>query len=96
MFAVISPSPDKPSPVEYMITKRRGTSAVFVEFLDYLFDIAWLSHDDIIIMDNARIHTGGAARDIEDTLYNTVVDGRALRILIIWLPAHSPELNRLV
>jgi transposase len=44
-------------------------------------------------MDNARIHTGGAARYIEDTLYNTVVDGRALRILIIWLPARSPELN---
>ena len=50
-------------------------------------------HNDVIIKDNARVHTGGAAADLEDWLWDHEVDGRPLRILVLYLPTRSPELN---
>ena len=44
-------------------------------------------------MDNAAIHTGGAAENIEDLLWETIIDGAPLHVLVIYLPTRSPELN---
>jgi hypothetical protein len=44
-------------------------------------------------MDNARIHTGGEAACVETLLWETVIDGRPLNVLVVYLPTRSPELN---
>jgi hypothetical protein len=44
-------------------------------------------------MDNAAIHSQGNATVIEDMLWETIVDGCPLHILVIALPTRSPELN---
>ena len=50
-------------------------------------------YDEIIVMDNAAIHTGGASAHLERFLGEKVVDGRPLHILVVYLPTWSPELN---
>ena len=44
-------------------------------------------------MDNAAIHTGGVAEIVPDILWSTVIDGRPLHVLVLYLPTRSPELN---
>jgi hypothetical protein len=44
-------------------------------------------------MDNATIHTGGDADIVEDMLWTSVVDGMPLHVVILYLPARSPELS---
>ena len=53
----------------------------------------FLRHNEVLIMDNAAIHVGGEAVIIEDLLWNTIVDGRPLQILTVFLPTRAPELN---
>ena len=43
-------------------------------------------YDEIIVMDNAAIHTGGASAHLERFLGEKVVDGRPLHILVVYLP----------
>jgi transposase len=53
----------------------------------------WLRHDEIVVLDNAAIHTGGDSGDLERLFWETVMGGRPLHILVIYLPTRSPELN---
>ena len=46
-------------------------------------------------MDNATIHIHGNSRVIEDMLWETIVDGFPLHVLVIYLPTRSTELNPL-
>jgi transposase len=55
--------------------------------------MGWLVHGKILIMDNAAVHTGGEARDLEEWFWEKIVDGRPLHVLVIYLPMRSPELN---
>ena len=48
---------------------------------------------DVLIMDNAAIHSGSEARILEDVLWSTQVNGRAINILVVYLPTCLPELN---
>jgi hypothetical protein len=53
----------------------------------------WLCHDEIMVMDNAAIHTSGESGELEQCFWETIIDGRPLHILVIYLPTRSPELN---
>ena len=53
----------------------------------------FLRHNDVLIMDNAKIHTSKEAEIIEDLLWECKIAGRPLRILTVFLPTRSPELN---
>ena len=46
-------------------------------------------------MDNAVIHTDRASAHLESFLWEMVINGRPLHILIVYLPAQSPELNQI-
>jgi transposase len=51
-------------------------------------------HNEVLVMDNATIHTGGDANIVEDMLWTpAVVDGIPLHVIILYLPTRSPELN---
>jgi transposase len=93
IMAVISANPDKPSPIDYTIGEENGTSEAFVGFMTYLIAKRFLRHHEFVVMDNARIHSMGNATVIENMLWETVIDGLPLHILVIYLPTRSPELN---
>jgi transposase len=93
LIACISGNPLKERPLVYTIGKENGTAAAFVAFCEMMVLSGWLRHDEIIVMDNAAIHTGGDSDDLERFSWETVVGGRPLHILVIYLPTRSPELN---
>jgi transposase len=93
-MAIISPNPVKAHPMDYTIGKDNGTSEAFVSFLTYLIAKRFLLHDKFLVMDNATIlHSRGNARVIKDMLWDTIINGCPLHILVIYLPTRSPELN---
>jgi transposase len=93
IMAIISPNPEKDYPINYTIAEENGTSEAFVGFITYLIAKRFLRHDEFVVMDNASIHSQGCATVIEDMLWETIVDGHPLHILVIQLPTRSPELN---
>ena len=46
----------------------------------------WLVHDNILVLDNAGIHTGRESADLEQFFCETILDGRPLHVLVIYLP----------
>ena len=86
-------NPLKTQPVAFKIQKENGNSESFMDFLEELIINGWLVHYDMLVMGNARIHTGGEASIMEEFLWEAEVRGRALNILVIFLPTWSPELN---
>jgi hypothetical protein len=77
----------------YTMGEENGTAASFMSFCNLMVGTGWLVHDEILIMDNAAVHTGGEARDLEEWFWDKIVDGRPLHVLVIYLPMRSPELN---
>jgi hypothetical protein len=59
IFAIISGNPAKPRPVAYMIDKENVTAETFVHFITALIISVLFLHEEVLVMDNARIHTGG-------------------------------------
>jgi transposase len=92
-MAVISPNPEKEYPIDYTIGEENGTSEAFVAFITYLIAKRFLRHNEVLVMDNASIHYQNNATVIEDMLWETIVDGLPLYILVLQLPTHSPELK---
>jgi transposase len=92
-MAIISPNPNKPQPIDCTIAEENGTSEAFMGFMMYLIEKRFLRHDKFVVMDNAAIHSQGNATVSEDMLWETIIDGRPLHILVIFLPTRSPELN---
>lgn len=88
LITIISASPRKASPVAYTIGKENGNAAAFLlAFIEYLLSISWFERGDVLIMDNASIHTGQEADIVEDLLWET------MQVLVVFLPTRSPELN---
>jgi hypothetical protein len=94
IMAIILPNPQKPYLMDYYtIGKENGTSEVFVGFLTYLIDNCFFLHNNFLLMDNATIHIHGNARVVEVMLWESIVDGFQLHVLVIYLPTRSPKLN---
>jgi hypothetical protein len=87
LFAIILTNPDKPYPIDYMIGRENGNAASFFAFIEYLIGTRLFLHGGILVMDNAAIHTGAEADIVEDLLWDMVVDGRPLNVLVVYLPA---------
>jgi transposase len=87
LFAIISASPRKVSPVAYSVGRDNGNAASFLAFIEFLLARNWFEHGDVLIMDNASIHTGQEANIVEDLLWE------AMQVLVVFLPTRSPELN---
>jgi hypothetical protein len=93
IFAIISANPAKPRPVQYRIDQENGTASTFVRFIMALIISGFFVHEEVLVMDNARIHTGGEADSVETLLWETLIDGKPLNVLVVYLPTRSPELN---
>jgi hypothetical protein len=93
MIACISGNPQKLKHSVYTIGEANGSAKAFMAFCVLMVESGWLRHDEFLVMDNAAVHTGGEARDLEQWFWELIVDGRPLHVLVIYLPTRSPELN---
>jgi hypothetical protein len=93
MIACISSNPTKLTHTVYTIGEYNGTAAAFVSFCENMVQTRWLLHDEVLVLDNAGIHTGRESADLEEFFWETIIDGRPLHVLVIYLPTRSPELN---
>ena len=93
IIACVSPNPAKECPLFFTMGRKTNNGYSFMAFVEMMVACKFLRHREVLVMDNAPIHTGGAAASIEDFLWNQVVDGQSLRILVLYLPTRSPELN---
>jgi hypothetical protein len=80
MIACISANPLKDKPCVYAIGKKNGSAESFMEFCHMMILSGWLRHDEVIVMDNAGIHTGGDCKEIEEFFWDTVVDNKPLHV----------------
>ncbi len=83
---MISGNPTKPRPVKYRIDQENGSASTFVRFITALIISGFFKHEGVLVMDNARIHTGGEANGINTHLWETPIDGRPLHVLVVYLP----------
>jgi transposase len=93
IFAIVSGNPNKRTSIAYHITKANGNATQFVAFIKMLIITDFFEHNEILVMDNARIHTAGEAECVEFYLWNTVIQGHPLHVKIVYLPTRCPELN---
>jgi transposase len=87
LIAIVSACPTKARPVAYSISHENGNAASFLVFIEFLLEHNWFKWGDILIMNNASIHTGGEAGIVEDLLWHS------MQVLVVYLPMRSPELN---
>ena len=73
--------------------RENGNANNFVAFIKMLIISGYFEHYDILVMDNARIHTAGEAGCVEYYLWNTLCDAIPLHVKIVYLPTRCPELN---
>jgi transposase len=78
-----------------LLAKTTTTQSLFFLFRSTASCLGWLKRHDILTVDNSQVHCGGAARVLEDYLWNALspFDGQPLRIRLLYLPTRSPELN---
>ena len=73
--------------MHYSIGEENGMVASFTAFVEHLILMNWFSPGDVLILDNAAIHTGGEAAIVSDLLWLVA------RVLVVPLPTRAPELN---
>jgi hypothetical protein len=73
LIACISGNPLKKKPCIYTIGKQNGTAVAFINFCEMMVVSGWLCHDEVIIMDNVAIHTGGDLAELEQFLWDETV-----------------------
>jgi hypothetical protein len=87
LFAITSANPRKSSPVACSIGRENGNAASLLGFIEFLLARNWFNQGDVLMMDNASIHTGQEADLVDDLPWE------ASQVLVIFLPTQSPELN---
>ena len=74
-------------PMHYSIGEENGTAANFTAYIEYLLEIGWFQPYDVLILDNAAIHSGAEAAIVADLLWEV------RRVVVVPLPTRAPELN---
>ena len=94
LYVVITAnSVEKTHPVDFSIQEENGSASTFMSFIDYLLKRRFFKKGDVLVMDNAAIHTGGVAHDIQWYLWDFLQDDELLNVLVLFLPPRCPELN---
>ena len=75
-------------PVQYRMGEFTGDSETFDSFvIDCLINEGFFREGDILVADNAKIHTGGYCEDLAERLHENY------GVYLIFLPTFTPELN---
>ena len=73
--------------MHFSIGEENGTAASFTAYIELLISIGWVKPGDVLVMDNAAIHTGGEAAIVADILW------KFAQVVIVPLQTRVPELN---
>ncbi len=71
-----------------LIKHGTNTQIDFINFVFYCLENQHLKKNDILVLDNARIHRGGVVEKILLPILQ-----RAEEVHVVFLPKYSPELN---
>ena len=93
MIAIISANPTKPRLADFVLSTDNGTAALVTAYIKRLIAQQWFKRGNVLIMDNAAIHTGAEASIVADLLWTVKIDGEPLNVSVVPLPTRSPELN---
>jgi hypothetical protein len=93
LLAVISANPLKFHPMVFTLGKENGMAEAFMKLIRGLILSSWLSRGDVVCLDNARVNTGGKAKELQELLWNWEVGGQKFHMLVVYLLSWSPELN---
>ena len=93
IMACVSVNHRKPRHVAYTIGQENNSAISYVHFIEMLIVSGFLQHGEVLVLDNCAIHHQAEAATVEHFLWNHVVNGQPLRILCLFLPTRSPELN---
>jgi hypothetical protein len=82
-------------PMHFTIGQENNASADFMANIINAAGCGWLKRGDFLVVDNARVHSGGDADNLQDILWyaKSPLDGLPLNIFVIPFPTRSPELN---
>ena len=71
----------------YTLGKVTGNSHTFAQFVTDMIRTNFLQPGDVLVVDNAAIHTGDYCSELPRLLWSQC------RVYLLFLPAYSPELN---
>jgi hypothetical protein len=74
LLGIISSNPRKPLPIHYVIGKENGNLTLFAAYIMQPISSGWFKHGNVLILDNAAIHSGGDAGNVNYYLWDTVYD----------------------
>jgi transposase len=80
----------------FKITTETNNAETFSVFIEEAVACGFLKRGDILVIDNAAIHTGKENGVLEDWLWEYIRpngDGEPLKVYVLFLPTRSPELN---
>ena len=93
LVATISINPKKRSNCYYAMTKGTINAEYFMDFIKTMVYDGFLLPREVLVMDNAAVHHGKESKNLENFLWNVVIDGIQLQVLVLYLPTRAPELN---
>ena len=76
-----------PVPIYHKIHTGNNDSLEYADFVDDAITAGYIFPHDIIVSDNASYHVGGENKHLEDYLWEEY------KILLVYLPARTPEWN---
>lgn len=75
------------TPLRYTISQGINDAENFAIQVELAVVLGWLLPYDVLVLDNAAIHTGGENSNLGDWLWDN------FRIFVLFLPARTPEWN---
>ena len=93
LVATISANPRKRQHCYYALTKNNINAEYFMGYVEAMVQDGFLLPREVLVLDNAAVHRGADAKKLEHFLWNTVVNGVQLQVLVLYLPTRAPELN---
>ena len=81
-------------PLLYSIGEDNHDAASFASFIINAIAVGWIRRGDFLVLDNARVHSGGSADILVDFLWNAPgLDGNPINVILVPYPTRAPELN---
>ena len=87
IMGFITVNTSKYPPLLYTIGEDNHDFAAYMAFIVRAVVTGWLNRGDFIVVDNAILHSGGSADNLNDFLWNTPgLDGQPLRVVAAPFP----------
>ena len=93
IMACVSVNYRKAHHVAYTIGRQNNSAISYIHFVELMVSSGFLQHGEVLVLDNCNIHHAAELSTMETFLWNHEVDGRPLRIVCLFLPTRTPELN---